>query len=207
VAEFASSVTRGTLHLARLGYRATPPAILPICFPKASRTASLKPRFARQLTLRAFCLAPPPLIAVERVGAYDPAKKVWTSKQTGTEGEDKSSCTVVEEQVGPGVFRTHFTESRVGKKSLPDLTVTCTSAIAAPANALKELDYLAGEWDYDGYEMTTKEPMGGRCVYRWVPGKHCLAWEQTWIDTTGLSHGSGLIGWDPTTGGLIDQDI
>ena len=76
-----------------------------------------------------------------------------------------------------------------------------------PREVLKELEYLAGVWNYEGHNLQTKEPMTGMCVYRWAPGEHCLLWEQTWIDKIGLSHGAGIIGWDSSTGRLVEQDM
>ena len=145
--------------------------------------------------------------SMERVGTYDPDAKLWKRELCGSEAGQSLRYVVTQQKVAADEYRVRLSRAEQGDKDRPDITAIYTRAGAVPREIVKELEYLVGEWDYEGYHLHTKEPVKGKCIYQWAPGQHCLLWHQTWIDKTGLSHGVGIIGWDPSTNRLVEQDL
>lgn len=145
--------------------------------------------------------------SMRRVGTYDPQAKLWKSQLSGSQDGQELRYTVTMQVLTPAKYQLKLTRSDESAQPDRQVDAVYTRTVAVPREVLKELEYLVGEWDYEGYELNSKEPVKGACTYRWAPGGHCLVWEQTWIDQRGLSHGSGIIGWDPSTNGLAEQDL
>jgi hypothetical protein len=75
------------------------------------------------------------------------------------------------------------------------LMMVSTIAIAdekveVPAEALKEMSFLVGEWESQG--TFNGEEMSGTYSAKWAPGRHCLILTSSWN-----GHASGIGGWSP----------
>ena len=139
----------------------------------------------------------------ERIGSYDPASKLLKSDQVVIGKEGKFTGTVTQEQVSPNLYRVRFTDVHKDDQPLPDINAAFTRAKGVPQEALEEMKYLVGDWSFEGRNQEG-EAFKGTCTYRWTPGKHCLFWDQTWVDKKGTTHQSGLTAWDPARGQLVD---
>ncbi len=135
----------------------------------------------------------------ERIGNYDPVSKLLKSNQVGISKGEKITATVTQEQVLPNLYHIRFTDVHKDDGPLPDINAALIRAKGVPQEALEEMKYLAGDWNYEGRDQTG-ETFKGTCTYRWAPGKHCLVWDQTWIDKKGTTHQSGLTAWDAARG-------
>lgn len=64
-----------------------------------------------------------------------------------------------------------------------------------PTKILKELEYVVGDWSYEGKE-DGKVVYSGTWSVRWAPGKHCVIGSWSGKGLEGMVQGTGVMGWD-----------
>ncbi len=146
---------------------------------------------------------------LERLGAYDAAQRVWTSRESlqVSNGEYRTSLVTLK-FVDDDTITMDVTERRMGDKTLPDAhTVFTRQSVFTPPETddtpgpgyeqLKFLDFSVGKWKLEATTPGVGEYLGEE-VNEW-------AFHKNFVRTKGWGRNAGeeridyelLMGWDP----------
>ena len=90
------------------------------------------------------------------------------------------------------------------------LIALCGQVFAAdppsvPQKALDAMAYQVGEWTSIEFIDGREQPDSGHEVSQWEPGNHCLGIRVSFVEDGVRVYGSGLVGWEPTSGQLVEH--
>ena len=101
----------------------------------------------------------------------------------------------------------------IAQMSIVSLLLSVASATAAevsmkniPQEAVDEMAFRVGEWEFRPFIDGVELPDSGHEVTTWSPtGKYCIIMTQTAVESGAPRAGTGIAGWDPAKKQLVER--
>ena len=101
----------------------------------------------------------------------------------------------------------------IAQMSIVSLLLSVASATAAevsmkniPQEAVDEMAFRVGEWEFRPFIDGVELPDSGHEVTTWSPtGKYCIIMTQTAVESGASRAGTGIAGWDPAKKQLVER--
>jgi hypothetical protein len=88
----------------------------------------------------------------------------------------------------------HGIQTRDLERKCKAMSNQSNSSYPKPNPALKDLEFLVGEWELQGAHPHLPNPVRGRASFEWLEGGAFLAWK-TEMGQTGIPSGTTINGW------------